>query len=196
LTLAGAELLLVAALSIQAEPVAATPEWTPPVLHATALFTLVRQAEAALYPLPFADGNLKHIGEHYKDTFTMPPLFESERRFFEWDRDSWTINVIGHGLMGSELYLRARTCHFSLPASLAFAAGASAVWEYVVEGNGVRPSALDLVYTPLGGMLWGELRYIGYRSAQAIGNAAPRKILSAIFDPFGELERRSLGSPC
>mgnify|MGYP000856152690 CR=1 FL=1 len=59
---------------------------------------------------------------------TRPPLFDPKRRAFEWDGDPWTINVIGHGLMGSELYVRARACSFGWAGSLAFAAGARQVF--------------------------------------------------------------------
>ena len=35
----------------------------------------------------------------------------SSHRALEWDGDPWYVNTLGHGLFGSELYLRARMCH-------------------------------------------------------------------------------------
>src|SRR4051812_5338342 len=86
------------------------PRWAPPVLHALSLFTVMRTTEAVIWPHPFPESS--HFGEHYREAFTKPPLFDTSQRAFEWDGDRWPINVIGHGLLGSELYLRARTCNF------------------------------------------------------------------------------------
>lgn len=166
-----------------------------PVAHALAMFTMVRGAEAWLYPEPFADFGSRALALRWKDAVTRPPLFDPKRRAFEWDGDPWTINVIGHGLMGSELYVRARACSFGWAGSLAFAAGASAVWEYAFEGNGVRPSALDLVYTPLAGFALGEARFQLYRIAHKLEGPAARFAARTLVDPFGELER-SLGAGC
>lgn len=79
--------------------------------------------------------------------------------------------------------------------ALAFAASASAVWEYVFEANGVRPSALDLVYTPLSGWVLGEARFWGWQAAGGIGNPTLRGVLRVVLDPFGELSR-AMGTPC
>jgi len=193
-----AQVLATQSLAADPAPVKAdlATHWEPPVLHTTALLIGLRHAEGVLYPDPFADGNLKHIFERYRDTFTKPPIFDSSKPFFEWDGDPWTINVIGHGLLGSELYVRARICHFGWAGSLAFAAFSTVAWEYVFEGSGVRPSVLDLIYTPLGGLVIGEARYIAFRGAQSIASPAFRAIFSALVDPFGELERKVMASPC
>jgi hypothetical protein len=167
----------------------------PPILHATALFLVVRTTEAYLYPTPFADFGSAHLAHGWRDAFTRPPLFDAHRRAFEWDGDPWTINVFGHGLMGSELYVRARGCGFGWAGSLAFTALASGVWEYGFEGNGVRPSALDLVYTPLAGLALGEARWQTWRAAARLRDFGARTVLRAVVDPFGEIER-ALGSPC
>src|SRR6185436_21081129 len=97
----------------------ATREWTPPVLHAAALFSFTRTLEAALYPEPFAD--VSRFGDHYREAATQAPLFDTSARPFEWDGDPWWINTLGHGLMGSELYLRARTCRFGPGGAFVFA---------------------------------------------------------------------------
>ena len=166
------------------------PSWTPPVVHTLALFSVMRVSEAILWPHPFAQTS--DFGRHYQEAFTKPPIFDSSRRAFEWDGDHWTINVIGHGLLGSELYLRARTCGFGWAGSLAFAAGSTVVWEYAFEGNGVRPSLLDLIYTPLSGLVLGEARHYAWRSADDISDPTWRAVVKAIVDPLGELERATV----
>jgi Domain of unknown function (DUF3943) len=165
------------------------PRWGPPIAHSLAVMAGTRLAEAYLYPEPFARTDPGFWGERYRDAFTKPPIFEPARPLFRWDGDPWIINVVGHGLMGSEYYARARACRFSHLGALAFAAGASAVWEYAFEGNGVRPSALDLVYTPLAGAALGEARYQAWRAAAGVGPAGLRVALRVVLDPFGELER-------
>jgi hypothetical protein len=160
------------------------PIWGPPIAHAAILLTALRTAESILYPLPFAQA--RDVPAHYADAYTKLPIFDTHRRPFEWDGDPWTINVIGHGLMGSELYVHARMCGFGWPSSFGFAAVASATWELGIEANGVRPSAWDLVYTPIAGLLLGEARF----------QLARVKVLRPIVDPFGELARDVLKSPC
>lgn len=126
----------------------------------------------------------------------MPPKFDRHRSFMQWDGDRWEINVIGHGLLGSELYLRPRRCGMGWLGSFAIAAGASTIWEYGIEANGVRPSAVDLVYTPLSGILFGEVRFQAWRAADAIGNRAWRTLLRGVFDPVGEFDTSLLNAPC
>lgn len=164
-----------------------------PIVHVVTLMTVMRTAETFIWPDPFARS--QYFGAHYEEAFTRPPIFDGSRRAFEWDGDPWYINTLGHGLFGSELYMRARTCHVPWYGALAFAAASSALWEYAFEGNGVRPSALDLVYTPLGGMLFGEARYVGWSAAQEIRVPVLRHTVRAVLDPFGELER-ALGTGC
>jgi len=171
------------------------PVWEPPIAHAALVLVFTRKAEALLYPRPFAQTSLANLGAHYKEAFTEPPLFDAHAPAFEWDHDPWTINVIGHGLLGSELYVRARACRFGWGGALAFTTAATITWEYLVEGNGTRPSAEDLVYTPLAGLVLGEARYFGWRAAQRIASPAGRAVLSALLDPFGELERATV-FPC
>jgi uncharacterized protein DUF3943 len=165
------------------------PRWTPPIVHSLAVMTGTRLVEAYLYPEPFAKIDVGFWGERYRDAFTKPPVFDMSKPFFRWDDDPWPINVFGHALMGSEYYLRARSCRFSPFGAFAFAAGASAVWEYAFEANGVRPSGLDLVYTPLAGLVLGEARYQAWRAASGLSSPAARAVVRGALDPFGELER-------
>lgn len=164
-----------------------------PVLHDLALMSVMRAAESYLYPDPFSKP--QYFSDHYKEAFTKAPIFDPDKPAFRWDGDSIKINVVGHGLFGSELYVRARQCRLGVLGSLATAAAASTLWEYAFEGNGVRPSAQDLVYTPLAGLVLGELRFVAYRAAGKIVAPAPRHVLQAVMDPLGEVERLA-GTPC
>jgi hypothetical protein len=165
------------------------------VLHTTALFVIMRTTEAVLWPTPFADTRPRVWLDGYEQAFTRPPLFDPDERAFEWDHDHYTINVFGHGLLGSELYYRPRRCGASPLEAFAFAAAASAVWEYAFEANGVRPSALDLTYTPLSGLVFGEARYQGWSAAGGIGDRTLRGFVRAVLDPLGEFER-AFGARC
>ncbi len=170
------------------------PNLLVPSLHASALMLSMRIGEAYIWPDPFADPP-RDWGAHYEAAFTQPPKWDSQARAFEWDGDPWYINVIGHGLFGSELYLRARHCHLGVAGSLVFTAASSAAWEYGFEANGVRPSGFDLWFTPLAGLVLGEGRYWAWRAADSVGQNTVRGLLKGILDPFGELERAA-GAPC
>jgi hypothetical protein len=171
-------------------PVPQAVSWGPPLVHTALLLTTMRVTEALLWPNPFADFRPEALAERYRRAWSTPPLFDPNARPFEWDHDHWTINVIGHGLLGSELYNRPRHCGFSPWGALAFAAVASATWEYVFEASGVQPSALDLVYTPLMGLALGEARYQVWRLAGGIRSPVARTVVQVLVDPFGEVERR------
>lgn len=187
-----AAILVVAAAAVEPEVPPTEALWVPPIVHATGLFVVMRTTEAVLWPNPFAESP-REWPRHWGEAFGKPPLFDTSRRAFEWDGDRWTINVLGHGLLGSELHLRARTCGASVVEALLFTTAASAAWEYVFEGNGVRPSALDLVYTPLAGLVLGEARFWAFR-AVAGSSKTTRSVVRAIVDPLGQLER--LASKC
>lgn len=168
--------------------------WLVPVLHGTGLLLTQRVVAMRLWQPAFSLENGDRNLANLRLGFTLPPRFDPSRQLFEWDGDRWEINFFGHGLMGSELYLRARQCQHGFAASLAFTAVSSLVWEYGVEVWNSRPSANDLVWTPLGGALIGELRFVTWEMAASLPRVA-RGIVRAVVDPFGELER-ALGTPC
>lgn len=165
------------------------PNWEVPILHDLGLLATLRLSEAVIWPDPFAETDLSVVGARYEEAFTKPPLWDSSQEAFEWDGDAWYLNLVGHGLLGSELYMRARTCRHSWAMSWLFAATFSTAWEYGFEASGVRPSAQDLVYTPLVGLGLGELRYQGFRAASRLRPGFWRGFALAVVDPLGELER-------
>ena len=171
------------------------PSLSVPIVHSLALMTGMRLTEAYLWPTPFASTDRVTIARHYHKAFSQPPLWDSSLPLFREDGDRWQINVIGHGLFGSELYLRARTCRMQPWQALLFTGVASATWEFGIEASGTRPSALDLAYTPLAGLVLGEARFLTWRAARTISSRPLRTTLSALLDPLGDLER-ALGTPC
>jgi hypothetical protein len=170
------------------------PNWTIPILHASGQLAAQRVGAMILWPEAFSLSDTGRDWRFLKDAYTNPPKFDPHARWFEWDGDRWQINVIGHGLMGSELYLRARTCGHDVLASLGFAAAASATWEYAIEVWNARPSLNDLIWTPLAGMALGELRFVIWKGARTFA-PAPRVLVRAVVDPFGSLERW-IGTRC
>lgn len=168
------------------------PRFVPPLVHAAALMTAMRTTEWFLWPHPFAE--TEGFLPQWKDSLTHAPRFDPSRRAFEWDGDRWWINVVGHTLFGSELHLRARQCDFGVLGALAWTASASAVWEYAFEGNGVRPSALDLVWTPLSGLALGEARLGLFRLAGRSGTWS--SVARALIDPLGGIDHLATGHAC
>ncbi len=74
--------------------------------------------------------------------------------------------------------------------SFLFAVFASFTWEYLVESWYQQPSAIDLFWTPIGGVLLGEARFLAHREAgRRISSRIGRTILLVLIDPLGELER-------
>lgn len=169
--------------------------WSVVATHHHAVMLGMRLTEVWLWPEPFADTNASRIARRHRDAFARAPKWRSDASWFEWDGDRWWINVVGHSLFGSELYIAARRCEFSPIAAFASAAVGSAVWEYGYEASGVRPSALDLVYTPLSGVVLGELRHWVYHRADNLSAGPVRGLIQLLMDPLGSIER-GLGSPC
>lgn len=170
-------------------------QWLLPTVHHHAVMMGMRLTEVWLWPEPFADTQSTPVAVRYHSAFTRPPKWNAGADWFEWDGDRWWINALGHSLFGSELYLAARRCQFGPLPALAFTAVSSAAWEYGYEANGVRPSALDLVYTPLSGLVLGEVRHWAYREAGKMPDGFIKIVFQGLMDPLGEGERM-LGAPC
>jgi hypothetical protein len=164
------------------------------MVHTTLLFTTMRTVETFLWPHPFAE--TEHFAERWGETFTTWPKFDPKERTFEWDGDRWWINAVGHSLLGMELHFRARQCDFGWLGSLGYTAAASAVWEYAFEGNSVRASGLDLVWTPLAGLVLGEARYALFRAASRAEYGPWRSLARFAIDPLGGVDQALTGNAC
>jgi hypothetical protein len=178
-----------------ADPEAERGSWLIPSLHGLGVMAGMRVGEALFLGDEFANADPEFIFDNWGDAFTKPPVFDSSQPAFEWDGDGWPTNLIGHGLFGSELYLRTRTCHKNVFEGFAFAVAGSTLWEYVIEGSAARPSAQDLVYTPVVGSLLGELRYQGWLAAGRWKDRTWGGVFKVVLDPLGELERAA-GTRC
>lgn len=89
-----------------------------------------------------------NLRQHYKDAFTKPPII---------DKDTWYNDYIGHPYQGAFDYNALRSQGGTVWQSGLFVALHSTVWEYLIEGSQERPSIQDLILTPVGGVLLGEL---------------------------------------
>ena len=86
----------------------------------------------------------------YKKTFTTAPVR---------DNDLAVINYIGHPYQGSFYFNTTRSQGALFWQSSLFTILQSTLWEYVWEGGLEQPSIQDLIVTPLGGILLGELSH-------------------------------------
>jgi hypothetical protein len=114
----------------------------------------------------------------------------------ESDGDPWQINVIGHGLFGSEIYGRVRQCGGAPWQAFVFTAATSAVWEFGIESFNKRPSTVDLIATPVIGAVLGEARYRAGRWLRVQPRGFWRTFGTIVVDPFGEFERGVVHTRC
>ncbi len=185
-------LALVAASAPDAsEP--ARPGWSVPAAHAGGVLLGVRISVGFLWPEAYDPTRFREEGEQLRLAYTEPPEFRRERTLLESDGDPWWLNGFGHGLFGSEIYGRTRQCGRGPAAAFLATAAATVAWEYGLEAPHKRPSAVDLVWTPVVGGLAGEGRFRLHRWLKARG-AAPWLLFAV--DPLGESERRLLRTRC
>ena len=171
------------------------PQWWVPTLHATGVVVGSRVALSVMWSEAFDPLEFERNRSQLATSWSSPPSWDADAAAFEWDGDPWVINVVGHGLMGSEFYLRYRQHGHGPWASAGLTAAWSTGWEYAVEGWHKQPSGLDLVWTPVAGLALGELRFWLYRASQQVSSPGGRLALAWLIDPFGQLERSLLGVP-
>jgi hypothetical protein len=161
--------------------------------HAGGVLLGMRLSAGLIWPKAYDPTRIEEERGQLRLAYTRPPELRSDRSLLESDGDPAWLNTIGHGLFGSEIYGRTRQCgHGPLAAFLATTA-ASVVWEYGLEAPHKRPSAIDLVWTPLVGGVLGEGRFRFHRWLKARGSAP---WLLFLVDPLGEGERRIARSRC
>jgi hypothetical protein len=172
------------------------PSWTVPVVHAIGLLAGMRLVLSVAWPQAYDPFPLGRSGQQFARAYSQPPEYRRGSALLESDGDPWAINVIGHGLFGAEIYGRVRQCGGGPWQALAFAAGTSAIWEYGVESFSKRPSAIDLVATPVIGAVLGEVRYQTQRWLRRKPRGFWRRAAEVVIDPLGEGERGLLGTRC
>ncbi|OLD07782.1 MAG: hypothetical protein AUG04_05870 [Deltaproteobacteria bacterium 13_1_20CM_2_69_21] len=166
------------------------------MLHAAGTLGAMRLSASILWPQAYDPTRLRDQLRGLGRAWSTMPEFRRDRPLFGSDGDPWTINVFGHGLFGSEIYARTRQCGHGIAASAAAVATTSFLWEYVVEAPYKRPSGVDLVWTPLGGAVFGELRFQLWRWLRGDPSNPVKSVLFIATDPFGELERRLFKTRC
>jgi len=105
--------------------------------------------------LYFSPRQFSHWSDHHWETiktnlntaFAEPPV---------WDHDKWYVNYVGHPYQGAFYYNSLRSQGVKCWISAVFTVFQSALWEFVLEGQYERPSANDLIVTPVLGVLFGE----------------------------------------
>jgi len=165
------------------------PCWLVPSLHSAAVLLGMRLGASAAWPETYDVLRHRRNGETFRESWSSAPTFDVDQPFFQWDRDPWPINLVGHAVMGSEIYLRHRQGHHPLWLALTMTLAWTVVWEYFVEAWHKHPSGIDLVWSPTGGMLLGEGRFWLHRRILRMRQPTWRHILCYLVDPLGQLER-------
>ena len=162
---------------------------TIPFVRTALVQTGMYVAAGALWPEAYSPFLGKRNLRQFKESWSDPPEYNFDANILASDGDWWTFNLLLHGLFGSEMYLAARDWGHRPVVAFLYALLGSTVWEYLIEGWTKQPSAVDLVWTPGFGSLFGELRYRAVRATYRIRNRALSRTLRILVDPLGEMER-------
>ncbi len=173
-----------------------TPIWSVPLAHAAGVLVGMRLSLSLAWPGAYALSPLRDRGTQFARAYTSGPEFHSDAPLLESDGDPWTVNIIGHGLFGSEVYSRARNCGAAAWQAALLIAGASTLWEYGIESFNKRPSGIDLVATPILGVALGEARIAAHNWLHTRPRGLWRSVAEIVVDPFGEAERGWLHTRC
>lgn len=87
----------------------------------------------------------------YKSSYTKPPVV---------DEDLFMTNYVGHPYQGAYYYNTVRSQGAKIWQSALFSLGQSLFWEYGLEAGFEQPSIQDLLVTPIGGIIVGELSHV------------------------------------
>jgi hypothetical protein len=167
--------------------------WRVPAAHAGGLLLAMRLSVGVAWPDAYDPTRFSSERRQLRLAYTRPPELRRGRGLLVSDGDPAWLNGAGHGLFGSEVYGRTRQCGHGAVAAFLTTAAASVAWEYGLEAPYKRPSAIDLVWTPVVGGVLGEARFRLHRWLRARGSAG--WVLFAV-DPFGETERRVASTGC
>ncbi len=119
--------------------------------------------------------DVRSVMPQYKKTFTGLPAI---------DKDTWYINYVGHPYQGSCYYNALRSQGATWWQSGLFSLGHSLLWEYVVEGGMEQPSVQDIIVTPVGGSLLGELFHFSTIRMSRNGFRWYEKVFVCVFNPM------------
>ena len=171
------------------------PGWLVPTAHSAGLLFLMRVGASMRWPVTYDISRNERNWSTFKGSWSAAPDFDTSEAFFEWDHDPWTINLLGHGLMGSEIYLRHRQYRHRWWLALGMTVAWTVAWEYLIEGWHKHPSGIDLLWSPAGGALIGEGRFWIYERLRRLEPSPWRHVLLYLVDPLGQLERDAFDLP-
>ncbi len=113
------------------------------------------------------------------------------QRGWEFDKDDFLVNMLGHPYNGSMYFAAARDNGLGFWAGAPLTFFHSVVWEYF--GETTRPSVNDLVDTGLGGIALGEMFHriaaTIRNNEQGGGSRTLRELAALPFDPVGSVNR-------
>lgn len=113
------------------------------------------------------------------------------RRGWDFDKDDFVVNMLGHPWNGSAYFITARDNGLSYWAGAPLTFFHSVIWEYF--GETTQASINDLVDTGLGGIALGEMFYrvaATIRNNESGGGGRTLRELAALpFDPVGTVNR-------
>jgi hypothetical protein len=110
-----------------------------------------------------------------------------------WDRDTGSLNLIGHPYFGGIYYQVARKSGYRQWDSFMYSALMSTFyWEYGIEGFAETPSIQDLVITPVLGWVYGEWAFTTEMSIRAnndevLGSSILGSTALILLDPVDSL---------
>jgi hypothetical protein len=142
------------------------------------------------------NGINRFLERHEEDNtakISFKSIYFNLRHGFEWDKNDWGTNQIGHPYQGSNYFTSGRAHGLTFYESTAVAAFGSATWEFFFENN--RASLNDYINTTVGGIALGEVMHrIAWfvRNPERTGKGRNEMIALAI-DPFGGLARITSG---
>lgn len=115
---------------------------------------------------------------------------------FLWDNDQFNTNLFLHPYHGSIYFNAGRTNGLNFWQSIPLAVGGSFMWEMFMENQ--PPSINDIIATPVGGMIGGEITYrlsSAILDGSAIGiERVGREFLGAVLSPVSAINRLIDGS--
>lgn len=114
------------------------------------------------------------LKKHYTTAYTQPPVI---------DKDDWFTNYVEHPYGGAFNYNMLRSQGAPIWQSFLFTTLHATLWEYVIEASEERPSIQDLIVTPIGGALFGELAHFATMRMCRNGLTWYETIVVIIIDP-------------
>lgn len=124
-----------------------------------------------------------------KQVYAQVGIEDIKRNFssmWVWDNDTFSVNQLGHPYQGVFYHQAGRSNNLNFYESGLLAVLGSVSWELLCENE--TPSINDLIVSPTGGMVWGEILHRFWSLTDEAGFP-----LSFIFDPFSSVNSKLFG---